>query len=114
MAPKFIAFMVFLYVIGSILGLMMEDQTLGVTQQSTLDHLMVWQNLSSDETWGLFQIIGAIPDFFDALWHAAIWDFAFLTGPAIYIKWFIWAPLMSMFVWGVMLTFVGIFQKALT
>ena len=115
MPPKYIAFFVFLFVVGTVLGLVIEDSTVSAGHQSTLNSLLVWQQVQSEESWGFLRIIGLIPDFFGALWSAMIWDFYFLsTGLAVYVKWFIWAPLAAMFVWGLVITFIGIFQKVLS
>jgi len=92
----------------------MEDGTIGTGQQSTLNTLLFWRQFSSTESWGVLDIITHIPDYLMAVWKAAIWDFAFLEGGWIYVKWVIWAPLMAMFVWGIILTFISLFQKVLT
>jgi len=114
MAPKYIAFFVFIFVVGTILGLVIEDGTIGLGEQSTLNNLMVWQQIGTEEAWGAWDIISFIPGFFASLFKAAIWDFSFLTGGWIYIKWLVWAPLMAMFVWGLVITFISIFQKVLS
>lgn len=113
MAPKYIAFFVFIFVVGTILGLVIEDSMVGPGQQSTLNALMVWQKIGTEEAWGFWDIIGFVPQYFGALFKAAIWDFAFIDGAWIYIKWIIWAPLMAMFVWGLVISFLTIFQKVL-
>ena len=92
----------------------MEEGAVGVGEQSKLNTLLVMQQVGSEEAWGTLEIIAFIPEYFQALWSAAIWDFAFLTGVWIYIKWIIWAPLMAMFIWGLVITFITIFQKVLS
>lgn len=114
MAPKYIAFFVFIFVVGTILGLVIEDGTVGPDEQSILNSLMVWQQIGTEEAWGFWEIVSFVPGFFGALFDAAIWKFSFLTGGWIYIKWLIWAPLMAMFVWGLVITFISIFQKVLS
>jgi len=115
MPPKYIAFFVFLFVVGTVLGLVIEDSTIGAGQQSTLNSLLVWQQIQSEESWGFLRIVALIPDYFASLWSAMIWDFSFLSGGvATYIKWFVWAPLAAMFVWGLVITFISIFQKVLS
>lgn len=104
----------FVFVVGTILGLVIEEGTLGPGQQSTLNQLLVWQQVGSEESWGILKIVAFIPAYFGALFKAAIWDFAFIDGNWNYIKWIVWAPLMAMFVWGLVLSFMTIFQKFLT
>ena len=114
MAPKYIAFFVFIYVVGTILGLVIEAGVVGPGEQSTLNSLMVWQKIGTEESWGFWEIISLVPGFFGALFDAALWEFAFITGGWVYIKWLIWAPLTAMFVWGLVITFLSIFQKTLS
>jgi len=114
MQPKYIAFFVFIFVVGTILGLIIEQETVSSSQQSTLSTLLVWQKVESEESWGMLDIIAFVPTYFAALFKAAIWDFAFINGGWIYVKWIIWTPLMAMFVWGLVMTFVSIFQKVLS
>lgn len=114
MNPKYMAFFSFIFVVGSILGLIIEQGTLGASEQSTLNSLLVWQQIGSEESWGFLDIVALVPNFFSALFKVAIWDFAFLQGGWIYVKWIVWMPLMAMFVWGLAITFLGIFQKILS
>jgi len=92
----------------------MEEGSVGPGEQSTLNTLMVWQQVGSEEAWGTLDIIAFVPEYFGALFSAAMWNFSFIDGAWIYLKWVIWAPLMAMFVWGLVMTFVAIFQKILS
>lgn len=114
MPPKYIAFFVFIFVCGTILGLVIEEGTVAAGERGTLNTLMVWQLVGSEEAWGTLDMVAFVPQYFGALFKAAIWDFSFLTGGWLYVKWIMWAPLMSMFVWGLTITFVSIFQKVLS
>lgn len=102
MPAKYWAFFVFLFVVGTILGLTMENAMVGASEQSTLQGLMAWQE-TDDPNWGTF--ILAAPAFFTSLLKALVWDFAFLTGGWVYVKWIVWAPLMAMMVWGLIISF---------
>ena len=114
MAPKYIAFFVFIFVVGSVLGLVIEAGVVGPDEQSTLNTLTWGLILGEEQTWGIMEMVGFLPGFFGALFDAAIWNFSFITGGWVYIKWLIWAPLMAMFIWGLVITFITIFQKVLS
>ena len=114
MQPKYVAFFVFIFVVGTILGLVMEAGVVGASEQSTLNTLLTWQQVSSEESWGVLDILALVPSYFGALFKAAIWDFSFIDGGWLYIKWIVWAPLMAMFVWGLVMSFIAIFQKVLS
>lgn len=114
MSPKYIAFFVFIFIVGTVLGFVIDNAQVGAEEQAKINALTYWQQIETDENWGVTQTIGGTPGYFNAIFQAAIWNFSFLTGPAVYIKWFIWAPLMAMFVWGVILTFISIFSRILS
>lgn len=109
MPAKYWAFFVFLFVVGTLMGLWMENATVGAGEQSILQGLMIWQETqSSGMGW-----IEAVPDYFTFIFKALVWDFSFLTGGWIYVKWIVWAPLMAMMVWGLIVTFLSAVQKVL-
>lgn len=114
MAPKYIAFFVFLFVVGTILGLIVEEGMLGPEQQSTLNGLLVWQQVGTEETWGTFTSLGFVGDFFSSLWNALTWNFVFFQGNWVYLKWILWVPLMAMAVWGLVITFISLIQRVLS
>ena len=104
MPAKYWAFFVFLFVVGTILGLVIENANLGAAEQSNLEGLMVWTS-TNITGWGT--IITNAPTYFVSLFNALFWNFSFLTGGWVYVKWLVWAPLMAMMVWGLIYTFVG-------
>jgi len=107
---KYWAFFVFLFIVGTIMGLLIENEAMGPGEQSTIQGLMVWQE-TEDPTWGTFLV--AAPAYFGSLLKALVWDFSFLTGGWVYVKWIVWAPLMAMMVWGLIATFLSVVQKVL-
>jgi len=110
MPAKYWAFFVFIFIVGTILGLVIEGETLAADQQNAIEPLLFWQE-QDEPNMGSF--ITNSPAYFSALFHALVWDFSFLTGNWVYVKWIIWAPLLAMVVWGVIATFAGILQKVL-
>lgn len=114
MAPKYIAFFVLLFIVGTVLGLVIEEGTIGEGQTSTLNSLLFWQELGSEESWGLLKTLGFVKDYFQALWNVLFWNFAFFEGPWMWVKWLIWIPLMAMAVWGLVMTFISLIQRVLT
>ena len=111
MPAKYWAFFVFLFVVGTILGLLIEDSAVGPGEQSTLESLMIWQETQPEGGFGSF--ITTAASYFPALLRALVWDFSFLRGGWVYVKWIVWAPLMAMMVWGLIVTFLGAVQKVL-
>lgn len=116
MPPKYIAFIVFIWVGASILALLMEEQVLGAGEVSTLQQLTGFQQVTTEEAWGFWSIVAAAPTYLGAIWSAITLEpaNAFLTGNLVYVKWLILGPVVAMFIWGLVLTFMGIFQKVLS
>lgn len=111
MPAKYWAFIVFVFVIGTILGLLIENSAVSAEEQSTLQGLMAWQETETGGGFGRFMTTTA--EYFPSLLKALVWDFSFLTGGWVYVKWIVWAPLMAMMVWGLLATFIGATQKSL-
>lgn len=114
MAPKYVAFFVFIFVCGTILGVILEQGMLEEGHQSNLQALLVWQQIGSEESWGVFQTLGFVREYFAAIWSVLIWNFAFFDGNWVYLKWILWIPLAAMFVWGLVMTFIALLQRVLS
>lgn len=117
MAIKFVTAYVFIYVVGSLLGLVMEMGGLAslIAERGILNTLLVWQQIGSEEAWGTLEIVGSIPGYFGALWKCLIWDFAFLDTPVgDLIKWIIWSPIVAGAIWGFLMVVIAIFQRVLS
>ena len=111
MAPKYIAFFVLVFICGSIIGLMLEGAMLGEEQQLTLNPVLVWEQVNSEESWGILSSLNFVRSYFESLWKVGTWNFSFFTGNWVYLKWIIWTPLFAMFVWGLVMTFISLIQR---
>ncbi len=114
LTPKYIAFIFFIWITGSILGTVMEQEQFGSTEETTLSQLTVWQEISSEESWGLFDVVSLVPGFFTALFQILTFQFAFITGPLVYIRWIVLAPITAMIMWGLTVVFIGILRRGIT
>lgn len=111
MAPKFIAFIMFVWITAAILGLVMEQQAIGADQVSTLQQLTGMQLTGGSG--GLTQIAATPLNYLGALWKAITLQTVdtFLTGGWVYVKWIVLAPIIAMGIWGLVLSFLQIFSK---
>lgn len=114
MSPKFIGFVIFVWVVGSILGGVLEQVQLGSSQEGVLANLTSWQQITTSESWGPWAMVTFVPNFFNSLWNMLTFNFAFIQGPMVYVKWIILAPLIGMLVYGAIITLIGIFQRSLS
>jgi len=108
---KYVAFFVFIWVTGSLLGAIMDEAYLGTGEATALDQMSFWQQISEEENFGTFEVIGAVGDFFVGFWKIVTFQYTFLDGTdwALY-EYFVLAPLTVGFFALVILTLMGIFK----
>lgn len=115
MQARWIAFIVFVWIVGAILGAIFDDAFMSPDQQSTLDKLLIWERvISSDETgWGVYEFAKAIPGFIGALGEMLLFKFNFLEG-LWWFRWLVLAPIVALIVMGMIMLFFSIMQKGLS
>ena len=113
MPIKYIALLVFLWVVGAIVGGVIEGSTLGVNETGVLNNLMSWSEVSTSEAWGPLKVIAALPDFFKSVFDLMTLDFAFFDGHWELVRWLLFAPLMATVVFGLIITFIGVYQRSI-
>jgi hypothetical protein len=121
--PSLVAFVVFIWLAGSIFGAVMEGHAqsgeagmlIGTQDQETvLNRLLFWQEIQTEQTWGFFTVVGAVPGFFGALFDMFTFNFSFLqTDWGIIFRLLIFSPFIAMIVYGLIMTVISIFQAAL-
>lgn len=113
MQPRYIAFLVFIWIVGALLGAIMEEGIVGATQQTTLDKVLVWERVASDQAgWGIYTFAKATPEFLDGMFEMLTFQFSFLED-MWWFRWLILAPLIALFAWALILTFISIMSKGL-
>lgn len=116
MSPKYMALIVFIWVTGSLMGAVIEGTYLGADQKSTLDKLLVWKELEIDQPWDVFGIPVAAAGFFSSMFKMMTFNFAFLEGNEYgqLFRWIIIAPFAAIFIYGVIMTVIGLFSRVLS
>ena len=115
MRQGWVVMMVFIWVLGTLLGGLIEYGTIDDASQSKLAILTGIGVVRSEESWGFTEIVTTPLDYARTLWEAGTWQFAFLDNTAgTYIRWIVQAPLVAGFIWGLVITFISIFSKVLS
>ena len=115
MQPKFIAFMVWLWTVGSILGAAMEQSSLSSYHLATMTPVTVWESMSTQQTWGFWNIVTFVPTFFGSIFNMITFNFTFLQDPVgIYFKWLLCSPIIVMIVYGITMGFIWMFRLVLS
>ena len=100
MAPKYLAMLVFIWVVGSLMGAVIEGSTLGIGEQGVLDDLLSWKELQIDQVWDVFKIPVAVGNFFVAMFSMLTFRFAFLEDNyyAQLFRWIVLSPIIAIFI----------------
>lgn len=109
---KYIGFIIFVWVTGSILGGILEYAQLGGAEEAVINPLMSWQEYTSEEDWGILKLVAFLPTFFRSVFDMLLFNFSFLTGSWVLVKWILLAPIIGTVVYGIAITFAGILRRA--
>ena len=113
MPAKYLALLVFLWVVAAVLGGVIEGAALGENETGVLNILTSWAEVNTAESWSIVKVVQALPSFFSSLFELMTFDFAFFDGGWELVRWFLFVPLMVTVVFGLITTFVGIFQRTI-
>jgi len=122
MPMKWLAFLVFIWIASSILAEVIAEGQIGssaggVNYQSDLQVLTGFTITSSEETFGVMEIVGMVPDYAQAMFNILTFKSAqatYLTGSWVYVTWLVLGPIIAATVWGLIYTFISIFQRTLS
>ena len=115
MRAGLIAMLVFIWICGGILGATLEQSQLGAGEEGVLNQIMVWNQVSSTQSWGVLNIITQAPQFFSGVFSMLTFNFSFLGGSVAggYFSWLVLTPLRAVIIFGMIMMFVLIFMGAL-
>jgi len=115
LSAKWIAFFTFVWLGGAFLGAIIEGAYIGEGERSVLNQLAVWQKIQEEQDWGFWEVVGVVPGFFAGLFNMITFNFAFIRGSdwELY-RWIIMGPLITMFVYGLIMTLAGLFSRNVT
>jgi hypothetical protein len=112
MPMKYVAFVVFIYIVGVIMGAILDEAFVSSDEQADINVLATMEKVSMPISGGT-ELAMPKPktNFFTTIWNAATFNFKFLHGSWAILKWIIFAPLAAMIVYGLVMTFINILQK---
>lgn len=112
LSAKWIAFFIFIGLVGSLFGAIVEGAYLGEGQRGVLNQLSVWQKIQEEQSWGFWEVVGVIPGFFAGLFNLMTFNYAFIQGTEWELyRWIIFGPLIGLFVYGLVMTLAGLFSR---
>lgn len=117
MHPKFLMVLVFIWICGVMLGLILEANqpfASGTSQATVFTQLTAFQHVEVNSFFDSFKYFGAGLDFFKAIGSVLMMDFSFLKAYepyGDYIKWIVLGPIIVLIVYGIFATLVGIISR---
>ncbi len=113
MQPRYVAFIIFVWVTGALMGAMMDKTFVGPTEQTAIDKILVWEQVSSDESgWGIYTFAKSVPEFLSGIFDILTFKFSFLEG-VWWFRWIILGPIIGLLAWALVITFISIMSKGL-
>ena len=115
MHPKFIAFALYIWMIGMLVGMIgdgVEWAVSGGLHQSELAQITSWSEVTVEQDFGVLEFALQMPGFLGTIFNVITLNFGWLNeGAYVLIRWIAIMPIVAMMVWGVIITFFGIFQR---
>ena len=119
MHPKYIGFIVFIYVVMAIMTSVMETGSVTFTdtdQEATVKSVTEFDQISSDQPWGFFKVVAAPVNYFESINQILFLKASFLEGNeyAELFRWVVLTPIIALMFYGIIMVLVGIFSRILT
>ena len=111
MTTKWIAFLVFMYMLAALAGGVMEGTMFGHHEVDVLNNISSYAIVKSSGAAGITEIVGSIPDFFTNLFNTMTFNYAMFQGDWSVVRLILCAPLIAAAVWGIISIFFSILQR---
>lgn len=116
MAPKWIGFCVFLWVIGLLIGSVPQGEVLPLNSTVTnpVQGVMSYAEVWDEQDWGTLVMPITHLSFFRDIFRLMILDlplFGPISSPWQIIRWIVLAPIIGTVVFGLVILFISIFRK---
>lgn len=115
MAAKWIGLLVFVWVIAMLVGSVSEGEVLaGSNQTTTLNKVMTYVEVVSEESWGTLLMPGTHLQFFEGIWELMTLDFPIfgdINSPWQLVRWIVLGPIIATVVFGMVILFLSVFRR---
>ena len=117
MAPRWVGFLVFLWIICALMSGVIEGAVVGSSESSALNKVLGWTQYTSTQYTTPYTFIGPLGDFFSGLFDLmtfralSLMQGSFMGFDLELVRWIILSPFIAIFVFGMLSMFIGFFQK---
>jgi len=89
-----VTFLVFVWVLGQMLALILEGSWFGAQDQEALNPMLTFLTVKLQDP-GPWGVVALFPAFFVGLFSMLAWDYSFLQGELALVKWVLLYPLSA-------------------
>jgi len=111
--PKVVAALVFIWIIGALLGGLYESSYIGSSEASLINKVLFYRIVTTEGSWGPLELAASPVDWMKSLWEMATFQFAFISGEAELVRWVVFLPLAALTVYGIVMTVIGLLRGTL-
>ena len=113
MSPKWILFVVFLFILMQLAGMVIEGSTMSGDVRDALNTISSWGIIHETQTFGLLDYVKAPFNYFGALWTVLTYDSPVFDGSFEIVRWIFVAPILAAVGFGLVVLFFGAFQRTI-
>ena len=121
MHPKYIALILFIYIVAAIMTSVMEDGTVAIAddKESTVKSVTDFEQISSDQSWAKpWKVVTTPFDYFRSINDILFLKASFLDNAdsqyAELFRWIVLTPMVGLVIYGFIMVLVGVFSRILT
>ena len=111
MSAKYMGLAVFIWVIVGLVGTVLEGAVIGPGEEGTLNGVLSWAQIFTEQDYGVLEIPGAIGQFFSSAWDIMTLNLAIFEGPYELARWILLTPLIAVMVFGMVIMFFGMLRR---
>lgn len=93
MSHKLIAFLIFFYISGQMLSLLLDGEYLGSSEATDMGNIVIANQITQAGEGGVLSLAKAAPGFFGSLIKMVMWDYSYLDGEMSIAKYVLLWPL---------------------
>ena len=113
MSPKWIVFIVFIFILMQLAGMVIEGGALPTEMQHNLNVISSWGIVSEEQTFGVLEYVRAPFLYFAALWAVLTYDSPVFDGSYELLRWVFVAPMLAGVSFGLIVLFFSTFRRTI-
>jgi len=113
MSPKWILFVVFIFILMQLAGMIIEGSTMSTDMRDALNTISSWGIIHEEQTFGLLDYVKAPFAYFGALWTVLTYDSPVFDGSFELVRWVFVAPILASISFGLVVLFFSAFQRTI-